>query len=264
MNRDDVRLDIVRVEYPRILLWVSALTVLLSLLTWLEEPEAPVTLHVVDGLTAALLVALGLVLLRAPVPDRARPWIYTAGVSTVLVTLANQVHLDQKAIGMVYIIIALTALGPTILFWIPFLVSALIGLTSVWIVVINWAPGHPVEWLLVSLAALLVGVVLLRTRLRSIEALAAANELVRQLAVTDELTGLLNRHGLQAQLSRLLSLARRAEEPVFALFIDIDGLKVANDRHGHAFGDEVSRPRAGQCWPPCAEGTSWHGGAVMS
>ena len=26
---------------------------------------------------------------------------------------------------------------------------------------------------------------------------------------------------------------------MFAIFIDIDGLKLANDRHGHAFGDEV-------------------------
>lgn len=160
-------------------------------------------------------------------------------MTTLIVTLAYQAHLDQKTIGMVYITIALTALGPTILFWIPFLVSSLISLTAVWIVVIGWAPGHPVEWLLVSLAAVLVGVVLLRARLRSIEAVARANELVRQLAVTDELTGLLNRHGLQAQLPRLVAIAARAEEPVFALFVDIDGLKVANDRHGHAFGDEV-------------------------
>ena len=27
--------------------------------------------------------------------------------------------------------------------------------------------------------------------------------------------------------------------PIFAIFVDIDGLKLANDRHGHAFGDEV-------------------------
>jgi diguanylate cyclase len=26
---------------------------------------------------------------------------------------------------------------------------------------------------------------------------------------------------------------------VFALFVDIDGLKIANDRYGHAFGDDV-------------------------
>lgn len=64
----DVRLDVVRVEYPRILLWVSALTLVFSLLTWLEEPEAPMALHVADLLTAALLVALGLLLLRAPSP----------------------------------------------------------------------------------------------------------------------------------------------------------------------------------------------------
>lgn len=235
----DARWDVVRVEYPRILLWGSALIVVFSLLTWLEEPESAATLHVVDLLTAVLLAGLGLLLLRTPLPNRLRPWIYTVGVTALVLALAYQVHLDQEPIGMAYITIALTALGPTILFWVPFSLSAVLSLAAVWIVALGWAPGHPVEWLLASLAALLVGVVLLRSRLRSIEAVAEANELVRRLAVTDELTGLLNRHGLQAQLPRLVALAQRTEEPVFAVFVDIDGLKIANDRHGHAFGDEV-------------------------
>lgn len=239
MTRDDVRLDIVRVEYPRILLWASALVVLLSALTWLEEPEAPVTLHIVDAVTALTLALLGLTLLRQSLPGVLLPWTYAAAASTVLATLALQMHLTQDPIVMVYLAITLTAVGPTILYWIPFLVAAGIGLVSVTVVLLRWEPGHPGEWVLAAVAALLVGVVLLRTRLRSIGALADANDRVRQLAVTDELTGLLNRHGLQAQLPRLVALAHRADEPVFVLFVDIDGLKVANDRHGHAFGDDV-------------------------
>ncbi len=93
--------------------------------------------------------------------------------------------------------------------------------------------------MIVSLAAVLVSSVLLRTRLRSIDDLADASELARQLAVTDELTGLLNRHGLQAQIPRLVAMSSRLDNTMFAIFVDIDGLKLANDRHGHAFGDEV-------------------------
>jgi diguanylate cyclase len=138
-----------------------------------------------------------------------------------------------------YVAIALTALGPTILAWVPFLAVSLLGMLGVLVVVTRWVPGHPSEWLLGSLAALLVSGLLLRTRLKSLDALADASELAERLAVTDELTGLLNRHGLEAQIPRLIAMSGRLDNTMFAIFVDIDGLKVANDRHGHAFGDEV-------------------------
>jgi diguanylate cyclase (GGDEF)-like protein len=239
MHRDEVRLDIARAEYPRILIWTGGLLVILSLLTYLEEPEAPGALHVLDAIAALVLVTLGFVMLRFHPPGAAMPWLFGAGAAFLILSLLYQVVIDQKPVTLVYLTIVLTAIGPTILAWAPFVVVSLIGIAGIGAVVGTWEPGHPGEWLLVCVAALFVSGVLMRTRLRSIDALADASDLARRLAVTDELTGLLNRHGLQAQLPRVTAMAGRFDSTVFALFIDIDGLKVANDQHGHAFGDDV-------------------------
>ncbi|WAC26307.1 GGDEF domain-containing protein [Ancylobacter sp. SL191] len=58
---------------------------------------------------------------------------------------------------------------------------------------------------------------------------------LRQLADTDALTGVLNRRSFFQQ-GRLLD---RIGEPLAALLLDVDHFKQVNDRHGHAFGDEV-------------------------
>ncbi|MCX7849649.1 GGDEF domain-containing protein [Thermus sp.] len=59
------------------------------------------------------------------------------------------------------------------------------------------------------------------------------------LALTDPLTGLLNRRGLEAELPKLLALARRYQAPVSVVLLDIDHFKRVNDTYGHPVGDEV-------------------------
>ncbi|WP_243094415.1 GGDEF domain-containing protein [Thermus thalpophilus] len=61
------------------------------------------------------------------------------------------------------------------------------------------------------------------------------------LALTDPLTGLLNRRGLEAELPKLVALARRYGAPVSAVMLDIDRFKRVNDTFGHPVGDEVLR-----------------------
>jgi diguanylate cyclase (GGDEF)-like protein len=58
-----------------------------------------------------------------------------------------------------------------------------------------------------------------------------------QLAVTDQLTGLYNRHYLNEQLQRLHPAAVRRGRPYAILALDLDGLKQINDTSGHAAGD---------------------------
>ena len=62
-------------------------------------------------------------------------------------------------------------------------------------------------------------------------------------AVVDELTGLLNRKGITADIERRLAERTRADL-VGVLFCDLDRLKVVNDSLGHAAGDEVLRVAA--------------------
>jgi diguanylate cyclase (GGDEF)-like protein len=69
--------------------------------------------------------------------------------------------------------------------------------------------------------------------------LQAQTERLEKMALTDPLTGLANRRHLIEQLNRELGRARRYKRPISLLFIDLDGFKAINDRHGHLFGDQV-------------------------
>jgi len=59
--------------------------------------------------------------------------------------------------------------------------------------------------------------------------------------VTDELTGLPTRGGLQQALEQALARASRGDQAVGVMFIDLDGFKQVNDSGGHDAGDEVLR-----------------------
>jgi len=60
-------------------------------------------------------------------------------------------------------------------------------------------------------------------------------------AVTDELTGLVNRRGWYSRLGEALTRAARFEQPVSVVLLDLDGFKAVNDRRGHAAGDRLLR-----------------------
>ncbi len=62
---------------------------------------------------------------------------------------------------------------------------------------------------------------------------------LRALAVTDGLTNLLNRRGMEARAHTLLAFARRHRSPLVAMIIDIDYFKKVNDTHGHEVGDRA-------------------------
>jgi diguanylate cyclase (GGDEF)-like protein len=62
-------------------------------------------------------------------------------------------------------------------------------------------------------------------------------DVAQERAMTDALTGLLNRYGLQHMLAREMSETRRYNRPLSCLMIDLDYFKSVNDVHGHAAGD---------------------------
>ncbi|MEZ0347315.1 MAG: GGDEF domain-containing protein [Thermus sp.] len=59
------------------------------------------------------------------------------------------------------------------------------------------------------------------------------------LALTDPLTGLLNRRGLETELPKLLALTQRYHTPLSVALLDIDHFKCVNDSFGHPVGDKV-------------------------
>jgi len=62
---------------------------------------------------------------------------------------------------------------------------------------------------------------------------------LRDLAATDGLTGLLNRRGFLAMAEREFARYQRYKHPLSAIMVDVDNLKDINDRHGHKAGDEA-------------------------
>ncbi len=82
-----------------------------------------------------------------------------------------------------------------------------------------------------------------RTALSEAEqVIRSQEERIRQLenlALTDELTGLLNRRGFTLALQRELSSARRdANAGGILVMVDLDGFKAINDLWGHCAGDD--------------------------
>lgn len=64
-----------------------------------------------------------------------------------------------------------------------------------------------------------------------------SNEVLYQQSVRDTLTGLFNRRYLESQLAVHIEHAKRYNEPLCLLVIDVDHFKAFNDRYGHLVGD---------------------------
>lgn len=87
------------------------------------------------------------------------------------------------------------------------------------------------EWLPEELNALQA----IATLFAQLQARVVAEEQIRYLAEHDDLTGLLNRRALIADLDA--RLAKRRSGPISVLFLDLDRFKVVNDQLGQNAGD---------------------------
>lgn len=77
-----------------------------------------------------------------------------------------------------------------------------------------------------------------RARQRTSE-LEKANDEIRRLSLTDDLTGVFNRRGFYVLAEAALVAARNRGHDGLLAYLDVDGLKHVNDEAGHDVGDEL-------------------------
>ncbi|WP_035104548.1 diguanylate cyclase domain-containing protein [Desulfohalovibrio reitneri] len=103
-------------------------------------------------------------------------------------------------------------------------------------------PGRGKQWITARFSAMRNGQVVVN--LHDVTEITLAKQQLEQQALHDNLTGLPNRRLLQDRLQQALAAAGRSNGLVAVLYVDLDGFKEINDRHGHDAGDEVLRETA--------------------
>ena len=187
---------------PRMLLAGIGLVGATAALTLLRTGPDVSPLHL--NFVVVLLVALHGVMVAAAVTERGL-MMSALGYTWIAVYVAS--FLPQRA-ARAYAAAMIGALGVSLL--------------------LARAPTDVSVWLTISAMVWVAVAVLIRLHAR-----------LRADAHTDGLTGLLNRTGFIAAAARQRAMARRRDEPLALVIIDLDDFKRVNDRDGHAAGDRL-------------------------
>jgi diguanylate cyclase (GGDEF)-like protein len=79
----------------------------------------------------------------------------------------------------------------------------------------------------------------LKFRLKTGERVINLENRIMQLALTDSLTGILNRRAFMGRLESEAERCNRLGKPLSLIMVDLDDFKKVNDNYGHLVGDEV-------------------------
>lgn len=221
---------------------------------------APVDVWLFDGWTAAGMVALRLATSAAfltlawprPVAQARSPYrramvmlllmslvpslFYLASLGIIgdrPLTSGQHVVMDLYAL-MPTVVLAGLAIFPlsaleTLLLSMPAVATATLGL--LWSEApMSWGQGVAVYWFML----MAMGVSVFSGMMQSFYM-----ETLVLRAMTDPLTGALNRRAGNEMLARLWDQADKENSPLAVVFFDIDHFKQVNDRYGHEAGDRV-------------------------
>jgi diguanylate cyclase (GGDEF)-like protein len=237
----DFNLHIARRDLPRTLVWLGGVLILFGTVDLVVPPHTPLNQFVGVLLLGSLTVAASYFLRRPGTPLWISPWVFAALLTAVVCWLLFIYVQEPIPSNLTYVIIATTFFGPLAFGWRPFLAASVVILTAVATAMVAVNLVGAVDWGIGILASLVTSGVLLSMRLQLLRELADSERRNALLSTSDVLTGLLNRRGLEERLPTLWADAARRGEPMRVCFLDVRGLKRANDEHGHDFGDLVIR-----------------------
>lgn len=238
-QRRALRLRIARRQVPEILLWAGVLTLVFGVVNFFTIPDEPAWDWAINVVFGPAFILLAWAIHRGAIPEERVPWTWALCATLLVAMLVNAFRLEPTPANLAYVVVVMTAYGPVTHAWPPFCAAAAMMLAAAvaGFVAVDW-PGGSAD-ILVCVAAVLVGAFLLRLRLRAVDDLADSQAELERQATVDAMTDTLNRAGLDRSIPALAAAAERTDERLLAWFVDVRGLKTANDSFGHPFGDSV-------------------------
>jgi diguanylate cyclase (GGDEF)-like protein len=170
-------------------------------------------------------------------PSPLTPWLFACAVIANNVAMNFQFVLDPSGNAIAVIMIMISVTGALIMDWRAFTFTMLAtGVATTWTLLTYMHVGAE-GWIVAAYTAMGMSALILWGRSQTAGRLAQASLLARELATTDSLTGLLNRRGIDLEEVHIHRRAIREKSTIFAMFCDIEGLKLVNDTDGHSAGD---------------------------
>ena len=83
-------------------------------------------------------------------------------------------------------------------------------------------------------------------------------------ADVDPLLDILNRRGFERELARSIAYVKRHGTAAAMVYIDLDGFKAVNDKHGHAAGDALLKAVARRVSPAMSGPPTWWRGSAAT
>ncbi len=219
----------------RVVAPVAGAIFLVSAAVGLASASASPACAIADAAIAGGFLVAGLVLAGWTLPAALANPVLLAGLAILVVDAlvrgaSGEAQLGWTLVGGVAIALRTRwAFAAAMVVLLPWLIAGTLGL---W----GWRIGAVGPTTGVATASAVAGLVFL-ARHGTLSGLLTARLALHALALTDPLTGLLNRRGIQDEAIRLLD--RRPTGELAIIYLDLDGFKAINDRFGHTEGDSA-------------------------
>lgn len=175
-----------------------------------------------------------------PWPSERESLLWVAAVDVAIT--ANNLMIEDRLLGAMGCVLLVTTGGyitifhgpPVLALHVGWSVLSILVLSTMMVLGVPTSTGHGKGD--VALGVVVVLVVLAVTGV-VLPIVQFCSWLLRVDALSDPLTKLLNRRGLDSHLPRFFGPRRR--DAVYVVTLDLDRFKIVNDTFGHSFGDEV-------------------------
>lgn len=236
-----MRDELTRREIPQAFASFGGLLLIISLAEILFfDPTAPVQ-HLLEVLASVAMLLTAQVLARRPFRASTLTWCWMVALLVNFGILLTGVALEGDVPTIAVAMILLTAFGSVSLRWPPVLITTVATILAIAFVMNVVDSALALQIVFLSIIAGATGMLLQSIRISSLHRQSEEKELYSALATTDPLTGLLSRSGLLGLLPGTAANARRTNQAICVILIDIIDLARANSSYGLAYGDAVLR-----------------------